>query len=84
MTTTFMTHVKYGGVYEFDKSTNELSSVLKTYHTDGTITHNRSVYSYQPGEYVEISESEINKIDSKYKEILKYEGKTITESEDYE
>ena len=80
---TFMTHKEWGGVYNFDKKTNHLTKVLKCYHNDGTITHDRFNYAYFPESYSEITEAEVDTIEPKYKTIQSYEGKTILLSEDY-
>lgn len=64
---TFMTHVKWGGVYEFDQKTKQLTTILPCHHGDGSVTYDKFDYAYDPAAYLEITETEIDTIDPEYK-----------------
>ena len=46
-----MTHKVYGGTYDFDTITNELTSVLRIHRSDGTIEYTRFPYAYYEDDY---------------------------------
>ena len=48
-----LTHREYGGSYDFDTETQELTSVLRIYDTDDTVTYQRFAYVYYEDNYVQ-------------------------------
>jgi hypothetical protein len=74
-----MTHKVWGGVYDFNSETRELSKVNRFFHTDGTVTHDRISYAYYESDYTEITSNQASTIDPRYFEITNLEGKTLLE-----
>ena len=51
-----MTHVEFGGRYQYDPETGKLTKVLICHHADGTTTHDIFDYHYCPTKYREVNQ----------------------------
>ena len=57
-----LTHIRHGGLYDFDEVIETLSKVFKrTYSCDDSIEFVRHNYVYIPGDYREASSEDIKK-----------------------
>jgi len=82
-----LTHVKFGGLYDFNEKSKKLSKVFKTmYSQDDSIEYIRHYYDYVPENYVDATLEDIKKHEKHYygKMELNKRKKKNKDSEEYE
>lgn len=62
-----LTHVRHGGLYDFNETTEELSKVFKCTQTcDDSVGYVRNKYVYTPEDFIEASNEDIKKFKQFY------------------
>lgn len=61
-----LTHIKWGGLYDFNERTEELTKVLRCYHVDNSVSYDEFPYQYIKGDYREATKKDIRENAFKY------------------